>query len=753
MHRSAKFFIRQILRLLYRVEVNGMENYHKAGNRVLIIANHTSLLDGVLLYAWLPETPTFAINTRIAAKNIYKPFLFFVDLFVMDATNPLSVKSMIKFIKQDKKAVIFPEGRITKTGTLMKIYEGPGLIADKSKATLLPIAIEGAQYSRFSYMKGRGYVFWFPKVSMTILPPEKIEFSSELVGHERRKIAARQLQDIMFNLNYSSVNQRTTLYSALIEASNRYGKKTEIIEDFNREPISYKQIILRSIILSSLIKKQTRAGEHIGILLPNVTTLPILFFALQFIGRIPAMLNFSSGALAIKRACKTAQIKTIYTSRRFIANAKLEALADDLEQNYTVIYLEELKKDIGLAIKLSALVKSNNPARHYAKQNLNMNPDAAAVILFTSGSEGHPKGVVLSHSNLLANYAQVRCHINFKSTDIVFCCLPLFHSFGLNGGFLMPLFGGSKIFLYPTPLHYRIIPELIYELGATILFGTNTFFKGYARYAHPYDFDSLKYVVAGAEKLHDDTMQLWMNNFGLRILQGYGVTETSPVISVNNLMLNKPGTVGRIVSGMEYYIKPAEGIERGGHLVVKGPNVMQGYLLHNKPGELQPPSTERGEGWYDTGDIADVDHQGFITILGRAKRFAKIGGEMVSLSIVEELAMMAWPGPRLRSNINHAAVTVYDERKGEKVILVTEYKNAERKQLQEVARNNQFSELTIPKKIIIINKIPVLGSGKTDYISLTRLVESDLGDKEQKEENGWMNKLSKLVKHEPTEKN
>jgi len=719
MIRLVKILLRQLLRLLYRVEVTGIENYQKAGDRVLIIANHTSLLDAILLYAWLPETPTFAINTQIAARKVFKPFFYFVDLFELDAINPLSVKSMIKYIKQNKKAVIFPEGRITLTGSLMKIYEGPGLIADKSNATLLPIAIEGAQYSRLSYMKGRGHVFWFPKVTMTILPPEHIKVSSELVGRKRRKASARQLQDIMYNMIYSSFNQRTTLYLSLIDASIRFGKNQKVIEDFSFESLSYKQIILRSILLSSLIKKQTREGEYIGVLLPNVNALPLLFFALQFIGRIPAMLNFSAGAFAIKQACETAQIKIIYTSRRFIAKAKLEKLADDLEQNYTVIYLEDFKQNIGLTSKLSALFKSLNPAKHYARQNNNTDPDAIAVVLFTSGSEGHPKGVVLSHRNLLANYSQVRCHINFNPSDIVFSCLPLFHSFGLNAGFLMPLYGGGKIFLYPTPLHYRIIPELIYQLGATIFFGTNTFFKGYARYANPYDFHSLRFVVAGAEKLHEDTMQLWMNKFGHRILQGYGVTETSPVISVNNLMLNKPGTVGRMMSAMEYYIKPVEGIERGGNLVVKGPNIMQGYLLYDQPGKLQPPSTERGTGWYDTGDIVNIDDEGFITILGRAKRFAKIAGEMVSLTAVEELAILAWP------KINHAAVAVYDERKGEKIILLTENKNAERKQLRDVAKNNQIGDLTIPRKIIIVDHIPILGTGKTDYMSLSKLVELD----------------------------
>lgn len=717
-----KLFLRSLLRLLYRVEVTGMENYEKAGVRVLIVTNHTSLLDGILLYAWLPETPTFAINTQIAAKKTFKPFLCFVRLFEMDAINPLSIKTVIKYIKQDNKVVIFPEGRITTSGTLMKIYEGPGLIADKSDANILPVRIEGAQFSRLSYMKGHGFVRWFPKITLTVLPSEKINMSAEIKGHARRKVSARQMQDLMFKLSYSSFNQRTTLYSALLNASNFFNKNRKVLEDASRDTLSYKQLILRSILLSRLIKKQTLPGEHVGILLPNVNALPAFFFALQFIGRIPAMLNFSAGALAVNRACETAQIKTIYTSRKFISQAKLDKIATDLEKNNTLIYLEDIKSKTGLFDKLSALFMSLTPARHYARHNRNMNPAATAVILFTSGSEGHPKGVVLSHANLLANYSQVKCHIYFNPAETVFSCLPLFHSFGLNAGFLMPLFGGAKIFLYPTPLHYRLIPELIYQLGATIFFGTNTFFKAYARYAHPYDFISLKCVVAGAEKLHDDTAQLYLNKYGIRIMQGYGVTEASPVISVNHLMLNKPGTVGRIIPDMEYYIRPAEGIDRGGHLVVKGPNIMRGYLLHDKKGELQPPETERGTGWYDTGDIADIDEEGYITILGRAKRFAKIAGEMVSLSATEELAMLVWP------NINHAAVAVYDERKGERIILITEKKNAERKPLQKIARANQFGELTIPRTVIVVNKIPVLGTGKTDYITLNKFVTDDSND-------------------------
>lgn len=730
----AKFILRALFKLLYRVEVTGLENYRKAGKRVLIVANHTSLLDGILLYLWLPEKPTFAINTRIASKRLFRPFLWFVDLFIMDPTSPLSIKSMIRFIKQDRKAVIFPEGRITVTGSLMKIYEGPALIADKADAMVLPVAIDGAQFSTFSYMKGKGRVVWFPRIKITILPPEKISQPDHIQGHERRNRVAMQLQDIMFKLTYSSFNFRTTIFDALLNASERYGKNRLILEDINRQPLSYRDLLTRAVILGRHMRQATNAGEHVGVMLPNVTTTMVTFIAMQYIGRVPAMLNFSSGINVVLKACNTAGIRTIYTSRKFIHNAGLQKLADSLEQQFNVIYLEDLREQISFMNKISGLLTAKFVHWHYHRQSHAGKPDNAALILFTSGSEGDPKGVVLSHSNILSNYAQVSCHVDFQTRDVLFSCLPLFHSFGLNAGSLMPLFGGSRVFLYPTPLHYRIIPELIYEIGATILFGTNTFLKNYARYAHPFDFYNLRYVVAGAEKLRSDTQQTWMEKFGIRILQGYGVTETSPVISVNTPIVNKIDTVGRPLTGMQCYLKPVNGIEQGGRLIVKGPNVMLGYLLPGEEG-IQAPETERGPGWYDTGDIADIDDEGFISILGRAKRFAKIGGEMVSLTAVEELALKIWPG------FNHAAVNLSDEKKGEKIVLVTENENATRKEFQEHARKSGAGELHIPRRVVLTDALPVLGTGKTDYSTLTELAIA-----EEKTGNGWLGKLTGLVK-------
>jgi len=713
-----------------------MEHHHEAGDRVLIVVNHTSLLDGILLYAWLPETPTFAINTHIARKITSRFCQQFVNLFIMDPTNPLSVKSMVKFLSQDKKAVIFPEGRITTTGSLMKIYEGPGMIADKSGATVLPIAIDGAKFSPFSYLKKQGCIVWFPRITMTILPPVTIEIDENIQGHERRKHAATIMQDIMYLLTYSAFNHRTTIFAAMLNAAERYGKNRLIVDDINRKPVSYKQLITKAMVLGSILRKDTDEDEHVGIMLPNVIATLVTFLAVQYAARVPAMINFTAGTKVILRSCKTGKINRIYTSRKFIENANLQDLASELEKNVQLVYLEDLASRISIFAKLAGLMRSFYPVTHYRRLAKDISPDSPGVILFTSGSEGSPKGVVLSHSNALSNYAQVSCHINFTPQDIIFSCLPLFHTFGLNAGFLMPLFGGSKVFLYPTPLHYRLIPELIYELEATILFGSNTFFRAYARHAHPYDFHTLRYAVAGAEKLRDETQQTWMEKFGIRIFQGYGVTETSPVISVNTPMESKPGAVGRPVSKMEYYLEPVEGIEEGGRLFVKGPNVMLGYLLADTDGEIQAPESDRGPGWYDTGDIASVDEDGYFYILGRAKRFAKIGGEMVSLTAVEELATKTWPG------FNHAAVSLPDDKKGEKIILITDNKDALRKHIQEQIKKDKHGELYLPKKVLLTDELPVLGTGKTDYITLTQMAQ-----KAEDEGTSWIKRLTSLVKN------
>lgn len=738
MMRFIKWLLRGLLRLLYRVDCQGLEHYQAAGERVLIVANHTSLLDGLLLYAWLPETPTFAISPQIARQRRFRFFLKFVHLFRVDPTSPLSLKTLIRHLRRGNKAVIFPEGRITTTGALMKVYEGPGLVADRAEAMVLPIGIDGPQFSPFAYLKDRDLIRWFPRITLRILPPRRIQIGETLQGHARRKSAAVKLQDIMYELVASTYSYRKTVFEAFLDAVRQNNRKQPVLEDIDRAPLTYRQLLRRTLILGSLLRPLTQPGEHVGLMLPNSLGMAIGFLSLQYLGRVPAMLNFTAGAQGVIRACEISDVQRLFTSRRFVERANLKKMVATIAERIQVVYLEDLRASLGWRNKVGGLLRACFAASHYRRTVKNTDPDRPAVILFTSGSEGLPKGVVLSHANMLSNYAQVRCYIDFRPSDLLFSCLPLFHSFGLNAGFLMPLLGGSRIFLYPTPLHYRIIPELIYELGATILFGTNTFFKGYARYAHAYDFHRLRYTVAGAERLCDDTLRLWMERFGIRILQGYGVTETSPVISVNTPLENKIGTVGRLVTGMQRYLAPVDGIEDGGQLVVSGPNVMLGYLLSDRPGELVPPETEHGRGWYDTGDIAKIDDEGFISILGRAKRFAKIGGEMVSLATVEDLALQVWP------SFNHAAVNLPDERKGEKILLVTTKPDAERKELVDYAKHHGYSELQIPRRVLGADEIPVLGTGKTDYTTLYKLAR-----KADETDSGWIQRISNLVgKHE-----
>jgi acyl-[acyl-carrier-protein]-phospholipid O-acyltransferase/long-chain-fatty-acid--[acyl-carrier-protein] ligase len=522
-------------------------------------------------------------------------------------------------------------------------------------------------------------------------------------------IAAASGEEAVASLDISRSQQ--PVFHALIEARSRFGSERAALVDGDDRVMTYEDIVRAALALGHALKRGTRSGESVGILLPTGAGAVIAFFAVSAYGRVPAMLNFTSGIAGLKSALKTARIKRIVTAHRFVQIGKFDAMIDELSENHEIVYLEDVRQKLSLLDKLFAAVGTFVPSL-VASHALHSTP---AVILFTSGTEGEPKGVALSHANLLANVEQVRAHIALYETDILFNPLPTFHCFGLTVGSLMPLLLGIKIVCHPTPLQPHEIVKRIRETGATILLSTDTFISQYARAGDQGDLNSLRLAVCGAERLRDETRALLRKKYSIELLEGYGVTEAAPVIAANQMEANRPGTVGRLMKGMTARLEPVEGIANAGRLFVKGPNVMLGYIKADKPGVIQPPQ----DGWHDTGDVVSIDEEGFIAIRGRLKRFAKIGGETVSLAVVESIASALWP------DHNHAAIAVPDGRKGEQIVLVTTNKDANRHDLVGWAHNHGVADLAVPRRIMAVDDIPVLGTGKTDYVQVEKMAKAE----------------------------
>lgn len=705
------FFVRLILRPLFRVAVHGSI---APAPRMLIVANHQSFLDGVLMGAFLPIQPYWLVHSTIAAQWHFKILLKVVPHLVVDTNSPFAVKAAIALIESGRPVVMFPEGRITVTGSLMKIYEGAAMVAAKSEAAVVPVHIDGAVYATlFSRMTGDFPQRLFPRITLHVHPPRRVPMPEARTGKERRAMAADQLRRIMQESAFLS-RQPGTIYSKFLDAVELYGRGRKVLEDIRFQQESYGHVLKASLALGRLLSRHTEEREVVGVLLPNVTTTIALLLGLFATRRVPAMMNYTAGAAGMQSAIVAARIRLLVTSRAFLEKGRFQAMVEKLA-GVRILYLEDLRPQFTLGDKLWLISYALRFPRRAARLAA---PHDPAVVLFTSGSEGKPKGVVLSHDAILANIAQIRAVIEFSSKDKFLSAMPMFHSFGLTVGALLPLHNGCRIFLYPSPLHYRVVPEMAYDRDCTVLFATNTFLANYAKRANPMDFRSIRYIVAGAEKLTAEVRQTYAEKFGLRIIEGYGATECSPVISANTPAKYKAGTVGEILPGIESRLEPVPGIDQGGLLHVKGPNLMLGYWREDKPGVLEPPQSVFGEGWYPTGDIAYLDEEGFLHLVGRMKRFAKVAGEMVSLEVVEKVASHASPA-RI-----HAAIAVPDSSRGEVIVLYTQDAGLRRDQLQQAARTLGAPELAVPRRITAIDKIPLLGNGKKDYVTLQRMAAS-----------------------------
>ncbi|MGO8674668.1 MAG: AMP-binding protein [Limisphaerales bacterium] len=734
-------FLRRLLRFLYGFRAYNEEVLDTAGP-VLLLPNHVSWWDWLLIGVCLEDDWRFVTSSTAAEVSwAHRWLMVNRRTFPVDMNSPYAMKHVAEYLHGGGRLVLFPEGRLSCTGSLMKLFDGTGFLIFKTRAKVVTAYLRGAH--RLPFSRNPDAKRWFPRLSVhfsPVLSPPKVEHVSATEGRSR---LTDWLRAQMVRQQFETEQEfgPATVPAAILEMARQWPGRV-VVQDVSLKELSYRRLLGAAGLLAARWR-QWPGGEaaRVGVLLPNVNAMPVVLLSLWAAGKVPAILNYSAGPGVLLVCARLAGLKRIITARSFIDHLGLDP-APFKAAGIEWVFLEDIRAGISGAEKLGALLRGLFGV--HACQS-GAAPEDTAVVLFTSGSEGEPKGVELTHRNLLANMRQVLSVVDLMETDRFFNALPLFHCFGLNVGLLLPLVRAVFVFLYLSPLHYRVVPSAFYNLNCTILLSTNTFLAGYGRKAHPYDFRTARYVFAGAEKLQESTASHWMRQFGVRVLEGYGVTECGPVISVNLLMHSRPGSTGRLLPGIEYRLEPVDGMGqdgdaksetrnpkseglggqgtpeggrnegRAGRLFVRGPNVMRGYLNPEANARFQALG-----GWYDTGDVVRVDEDGFVSILGRLKRFAKIGGEMVSLSAVEEALAGAFPEYGTRFAV--AVMTRPDEDHGERLIAVTNESKLTLTQVREAVQARGFGNLAVPRQLKVLPDLPRLGTGKVDHCRLEAML-------------------------------
>lgn len=687
------------LKLLCSIDERGIVVARKAETPVVYVVWHQSQLEPALMLSLLPKD-TLHILDAASAKSIWlEPWRELARTIAFNARHIYLNRRLVRHLKGNGRLAVYLPGDIEPDGRGFRLFQAVSRIANRADAKVVPIYVDGARHGPFSLTpREHAPRRLLPRLTITALEPMTVAELVARVGAER--IApSNAFFDRMAEARMAAADPSRTLLRAAREAAHRYGTRRVILEDTLGGRLTYRSLLAAARALAPSLRRETAPGEAVGLMLPNANAAVVAFMAVQSAGRVAAMINYSGGAANAASAIRTAGIKIVVTSRAFVQKAGLEEVVSEIENAGAKIrWLEELRQEVSPRERIAAAFLWRHPLVRAAA-------DDPAVMLFTSGSEGVPKAVVLSHRNLLANVAQLDARIAFSPVDSVFNVLPVFHSFGLTGGTLLPLLSGIRTYLYPSPLHYKLVPESVRKVRPSILFGTDTFLSGYAKAAGDNDFASLRLVVAGAEPLRVETRSVWRERFGIEIMEGFGMTEAAPVIAVNSATHRRDGSVGRLLPGMRARLEPVEGLAEGGRLLVAGPNVMLGVMTSDRPGELQRRESE----WHDTGDIVSFDRRGFMTVRGRARRFAKVGGEMVSLGAIEMMASALWPEEA------HAVVAVPDRRRGERIVLVTTAEDADRTRLRQFGRKSGQPAIALPSDVVTVREIPVLGTGKTDY--------------------------------------
>lgn len=501
------------------------------------------------------------------------------------------------------------------------------------------------------------------------------------------------------------------LHQEFIKNARKFGSKPAIVDRFLDKNVSYEKALIASLILANKFRRY-RDG-FIGIMVPTSAGCMLSILGVLMAGKVPVMINYSTGAANnAEYAQRKCGFKTIIASR-----ALLEKIGCRLVSG--MVFIEDIMEGVGPLDKVAALVKAKLPLSFLLKSVHEGEPDDNLVILFTSGSEKDPKAVQLTHRNIGSNVQDIGRVLTVTSEDVMLANLPLFHVFGHNVDFWLPLLYGMTIVAYANPLEYRKVSSIVREEKVSLMVGTPSFFAGYLRQSDPGDFASLRVAVAGADKTPDSLREGFLQKHNLELCEGYGTTETSPVVSTNLPGANKPGSIGKVLPSVRVKIvdiNTGESLPPGGEgkILVKGDLVMKGYF-----DDLEETSLRIKDGWYETGDMGVLDEEGYLWHRGRLKRFVKIGGEMVSLVRVETILQDLLP-----DGVDCCVVEVPDSLKGAKIVAAVTAGVSERRLLKAMA--GELPAIALPKQFVVLGEFPKMGSGKIDFRSITEMVRQQL---------------------------
>lgn len=725
-----RILISALIKGKYRIKIQGLDNIPAEGQGMLLLGNHISWLDWGMIQIACPRRVHFVMERAIYERWYLK---WFLDMFGVIPISPTKSKEALEQVKQylenGEVVCLFPEGMISHTGQLSEFKRGFEKSIEGTNATIVPFYLRGLWGSRFSRSSSRIQENRSHGLKRDVI----VAFGEELPATADAAAVKQKVFELSINTWQSYTKTLPTLAEGFIESAKSSSGDWAITEA-NGKPISYRRLLTGTILFSRIFK-QTE-GQNLGLLVPTTSAGAMSNMAALMAGKTVVNLNYTASTEAVNSAVKQAEIKTVITSRQFVKRLKSKGMDfAPLLKPLKVIYLEDLAKNITMAQRLSTMaIVSVLPARVlkwvYAEHR---ELEDTAAILFSSGSEGSPKGVMLSHRNIMANLKQIADVLNIRDDDTIMATLPLFHAFGLTVTCFMPLIEGIPVVCHPDPTDAVAIGKGVAKYRATMLCATATFLRLYSRNRKlvPMMFDSLRLVVAGAEKLSPEVRDLFENRFHKPILEGYGCTETTPVAGVNIPDYlstqswkvqkgNKPGTIGLALPGSTFRIVDPDTMEtlkvdEEGLILIGGTQIMKGYL--NNPEKTDEVIAELDDiRWYKTGDKGKLDADGFLTIVDRYSRFAKLGGEMVSLGDVEQRVRTALADPELPL----VAINLPDEKKGEKVILLLEGEHEPQTVKQQLI-DAGMPALLLPANIFAIDNVPMLGSGKTDFATSRKL--------------------------------